>query len=455
MNMLRLIYYPDSILKERAQPVREFGDTIKHLGNAMREIMKANAGMGLAAPQVGDPRQIIIVEFPGDPETNEPPIPFTILVNPTIVKKSKKTSTMAEGCLSVPAVEVPIERADEVTVDAFTFDGSPTTISAKGIYARILQHEIDHLKGRLILDYMPPIDTSKPTAMVWGSTRFTTSVLNELLNGGAVNITHLVTEEPKPSGRGREVTPTIVRIYGDTVSIPVLEPHDLNDERFMSYLSAHRPDVIIVAAYGRLLPSAILDLPKHGCINVHPSLLPLYRGATPLQSAILDGAEKTGVTIMKMAPQFDTGAMLVQSAFPLEGTETFGELETITGEIGGMLINEIIGQYVSGALKGEPQPSTGITYTKKITPQDRWLNMEDDPIINERKVRAFAPEPNAYVLIDEIRTKVLQAHIEDGTLVFDMVQPAGKRPMSWSDFLRGYRGTPNFTRPEPEKGLRN
>lgn len=451
--MLRLIYYPDTILKQRAQPVREFGPSIKVLGEAMREIMKANAGMGLAAPQVGDSRQIIIVEFPGDPENNEPPIPFTILVNPTITKKSKATSTMAEGCLSVAAVEVPITRPNDVTVEAFGWDGTPLTFHAKGIYARILQHEIDHLEGRLILDYMPAIDTSKPTAMVWGSTRFTTSVLNELLHGAALNITHLVTEEPKPSGRGREVTPTIVRVYGDTISLPVLEPHDLHDERFLSYLAVHRPDIIIVAAYGRLLPKSILDLPKHGCINIHPSLLPLYRGATPLQSALLDGAEKTGVTIMKMAPEFDTGAMLVQSEFPLEGNETFGELEVITGEIGGMLINEIISPYLTGTLAGEHQPTSGVTYTKKITPEDRWLNPKDDAIVNERKVRAFAPEPSAYVIIDNTRMKILSAHIENNTLVFDQVQPAGKRAMSWDAFMRGYRGTPVFG--TPEKGLRN
>jgi methionyl-tRNA formyltransferase len=440
MSSRKLLLYPDPILRQKAHEVREFGHDLKPLTDDMRIIMKANAGMGLAAPQVGDSRRIIVVEYPGDKASKEPAIPFTVLINPKITNKSDKTDSISEGCLSVPAIEIPIERSLEMTVIAQDLKGEPVRIRAKGIFARILQHEIDHLNGVLILDYA--IKETKKDAlrtMVWGSTTFTTGVLNTIAANPLLNITHIVTEAPKPSGRGQEVKPTIVRTYADTMTIPCLEPHTLHDERFVSYLKAQQPDLFIVAAYGKLLPKEILEIPSLGCLNIHPSLLPKHRGATPIQSAILNNDKKTGVTIITMSPEFDTGDILAQSEFKLNGHETYDELELFTAELGGEILNEILLDYSAHKLIAMPQDNQEATGTKKITQEDRWLNPKDDPKLNERKVRAFSPSPLAFVMIDGQPLKVVSAHLEKGELVFDEVQPAGKKPMHWEDFKRGYR----------------
>ncbi len=435
-----LLYYPNPILRQKAHEVRDFSADLVPLTNRMREIMRNHNGMGLAANQSGDLRRIIIVELPTDKNDNEPGIPFTVLVNPKITKTSQVTNTMQEGCLSVPAVEVEIERPKQVTVTAQSVTGDHIKIRAKGLFARILQHEIDHLNGVLIVDYAKkPKETDALKTIVWGSTAFTTNVLNTIASNSEINITHVVTEPPKPSGRGRELKPTIVHTYAQTLSTPCLEPENLTDERFLSYLQAQKPDLFLVAAYGQLLPPEILAVPRLGCLNIHPSLLPKYRGATPIQAAILAGNDTTGVTIMEMSPQFDTGAILAQSELELEGTETYGDLEPLLAEIGGEMINEIIDPFRKGKIKGLPQDNTKASYAKKIKTEDRWLNLDDPAEVNERKVRAYTPSPNAFVVIDKQPLKILSAHTDYGKLIFDLVQPAGKNPMSWQDFLRGYR----------------
>ncbi len=447
----KLVLYPEKILRQKAHEVRDFDDDLKTLANDMRQIMKTNAGMGLAANQVGDLRRVIIVELPEDKELKEPGIPFTVLVNPKITNFNDHVDVVAEGCLSVPAVEIEIERPTQVTVKAQNLNGEPITIRAKGIFARILQHEIDHLNGVLIIDYAPkPKENDALKTMIWGSTKFTTTIINALLPNPKLEITHLVTEAPKPSGRGKEVTPTIVKQYADILGISCLEPEDIKTERFLSYLHSVQPDLIIVAAYGKLLPPEVLKAPKHGCLNVHPSLLPKYRGATPIQAAILNGDKQTGVTIMSMSPQFDTGDVVAQSAVDLDGNETYGDLELYLAELGGEMLNQILEDYAANNLEAMPQDDSKATSTKKITTEDRWLNLDDPAEINERKVRAYNPTPTAFVMLDGQPLKVLSAHVESNELVFDVVHPAGKKPMSWEDFKRGYRKPLQF---EPYTGI--
>ncbi len=449
----KLLYYPDPFLQHKTHEVREFSRDLVELANDMRQIMKDHIGMGLAAIQVGDPRRLIIVELPEDKESREPGIPFTILINPKITKTGPRTDVMKEGCLSVPGVEVEIERATEVTVIAQDVHGEPLRIRAKGLFARILQHEIDHLNNVLILDYaQKPKEQNALKTMVWGSTSFTTEFLNTIMPNPHLAISHIVTEAPKPSGRGHEVTPTMAARYAATLTIPCLEPESLTDERFLTYLHTVKPDIIFVAAYGKLLPPEILDLPKYGCLNIHPSLLPKYRGATPIQSAILNGDKTTGVSLIKMSPKFDTGGLIAQSSFDLEGNETYGDLESFTAELGGQIVNEVIVDYVKGELGQQPQDENLVTYTKKISTADRWLNFDDPAEVNERKVRAFSPSPSAFVILNGQMVKVLSAHIANDILIFDEVQPAGKKPMSWADFQRGYRKELIF---EPYKGILN
>lgn len=439
----QLVYYPDPILRAKSRPVTTFTPEILELGEKMRHIMQIHNGMGLAAPQVGDSRRIIVVEFPGDSE-GKGAIPFTVLVNPKIVTQSSATDTMNEGCLSIPYVEVSIARSVEIIVTAQTPSGEPVKFKAKGLYARILQHEIDHLDGKLILDYdkKPNLKNRLPRVVVWGSTQFTIGVLNTIRP--TTQVTHIVTEPAKPSGRDLKLTPTVVKTYADTLGIETLEPRDLQDPHVYSYLLSCKPDVMIVAAYGRLIPEKLFTLPVHGTLNVHPSLLPKYRGATPIQSAILAGDKKTGVTIMKLAPRFDTGEIVAQAPYTLEGNETYGDLEYMLAELGGEMLNQILKPYLNDEIVIEMQNELNASSTHKITTEDRWLDMSASPDLNYRKILAYAPEPGAFVIIDSTKVKICSAHLKDDALLFDMVQPAGKKPMTWKDFLNGHRGKLNF-----------
>lgn len=448
----QLVYYPNNILRQRADEVREFNAAeLQDLASAMRQVMVANNGMGLAAPQVGVAKRVIIVEYIPAEGTDDKAIPFTILVNPQVIDASKEADEMNEGCLSIPYVEVPVIRSTRVTVKAQDIHGNESILKAKGLFARILQHEIDHLDGKLILDYEQEIKTeAKPRTIVWGSTEFTTRIMNTIRPH--VNVTHIVTEPPKPSGRKRELTPTVARKYADTLGIPSVEPTDLNDPKLYNYLMSQKPDLMVVAAYGRLIPENLYTLPKHGTLNVHPSLLPEYRGATPIQSSILNGDKETGVTIMQLASQFDTGAIIAQVKYELEGNETYGDLESILAELGGEVINAILPDYLAGKIIPQVQNDTEASRSSKITREDLWLNPSDSPELNERKVRAYQPKPGAFVIIDGIEVKVLQAHLENGELIFDTVQPAGKKPMPWEDFRRGYRGDLRF---EPYESIIN
>lgn len=439
----RLVYYPDPILRQKAEPVQQFDAAfLTSLAQEMRRIMHDYRGMGLAAPQVGESIRLIIVEYPGETDGSDA-IPFTILVNPEITSRAKTTDDMQEGCLSIPYVEVVIPRSLSLSVKAQDVHGRPFELHAKGMFARILQHEIDHLNGTLILDYDHVTETrDKPRTIVWGSTRFTTTVLNTLRE--TLNITHIITEPPKPVGRKQTLTPTVAKQYADTLGIPTIEPTDLHDPRLHTYLLSLKPDLMLVAAYGRLIPSSLYEIPRYGTLNVHPSLLPHYRGATPIQAALLNGDTQTGVSIMKLAPTFDTGDILAEATYDLDGTETYEDLEYALAEFGGLVLQEILVPYLAGNLQPMPQEKSQASSTKKITLEDRWLDMEADPRVNERKVRAYYPEPGAFVILEGQIMKVLQAHIDNETLVFDSVQPAGKKPMSWQDFERGYRKALHF-----------
>jgi methionyl-tRNA formyltransferase len=192
------------------------------------------------------------------------------------------------------------------------------------------------------------------------------------------------------------------------------------------------------------LPAEILSIPKYGCLNIHPSLLPKYRGASPIQYAILQGDKKTGATLMVMDPSFDTGAILAQSEFELDGTETFGDLANILAELGGEMIKTVLPLYLDQSIKPIPQDDTLASQAPKITKENRWLNPKDSPEVNERKVRAFAPSPGAFIILDGQQIKVLESHIENNNLVFDRIVPAGKQPMTWEEFKRGYRKTIHF-----------
>ncbi|MDO8435818.1 MAG: methionyl-tRNA formyltransferase, partial [bacterium] len=205
-----------------------------------------------------------------------------------------------------------------------------------------------------------------------------------------------------------------------------------------------KPDLIILAAYGQILPKEILDIPKYGSINVHPSLLPRWRGPSPIQSAILANDQKTGVSIIKMTEKVDKGPILGQKEIGLTGKETYLDLHNRLGEMGSNLLIEIIQKWIKDEIKPEPQDDSKAVYSKIIKKEDGKIDWEKPAEEIERKIRALNPWPGTYTIQQGKILKILKVEISNGKLIIKEIQPEGKKPMSFEDFLRGY---PDFKHP--------
>ena len=261
------------------------------------------------------------------------------------------------------------------------------------------------------------------------------------------------TQPPRPSGRGKQLQPSPVQQAAEALGIEVRHPETLRDiEAHADFLSLE-PDVAVVSAYGLMLPQPILQGPKHGCLNVHASLLPRWRGAAPIQRAILAGDHVTGVTIMRMERGLDTGPMLATARVPIED-KTSGELHAELAEIGARLMVETLAQL--DGIRPEPQPELGATYAAKIDKREARIDWTRPAELIEREVRAFAPFPGAWLELDDERIKLLEARVigvngAPGTVLDDeftvacgdaairalTVQRAGKPAMRAGEFLRG------------------
>jgi methionyl-tRNA formyltransferase len=261
------------------------------------------------------------------------------------------------------------------------------------------------------------------------------------------------TQPPRPAGRGKQLQNSPVHVAAEALGIPVCYPDTLRDMEAQANFLALEPEVAVVAAYGLILPQPILAGPPRGCLNVHASLLPRWRGAAPIQRAILAGDHVTGVTIMRMERGLDTGPMLATARVPIDD-KTSGELHAELAEIGARLMVETLAQL--DQLKPEPQSELGATYAPKIDKAEARIDWSRSAEQVEREVRAFAPFPGAWFELDGERIKVLKAHVigvngAPGTVLDEeltiacgdaamrpaTVQRAGKPAMSAAEFLRG------------------
>ncbi|HTN15361.1 MAG TPA: methionyl-tRNA formyltransferase [Sphingomonadaceae bacterium] len=271
------------------------------------------------------------------------------------------------------------------------------------------------------------------------------------------------TQPPRPGGRrGKELTPTPVHKAAEALGIEVRHPVSLKDAAVQADFAALGTDVAVVAAYGLILPQAVLDMPKHGCLNIHASLLPRWRGAAPVQRAILAGDEETGVTIMQMAAGLDTGAMLARVATPID-RKTTGELTAEMAQSGAQLMVKVLADL--SAFPPEQQDDTLATYAAKIDKAEARIDFTQGALQVDRQVRAFAPAPGAWFEVNGERVKVLKADIQsrpedlsvsfpteaglvlddqlaigcgDGAIRPILVQRAGKPAMDYMDLLRGF-----------------
>ena len=271
----------------------------------------------------------------------------------------------------------------------------------------------------------------------------------------------VVTQPDRPAGRGRHLKAPPVKKLAQKLALPVIQPRRLSEPEAMEQLRTWAPDLIVVAAFGQLLRPDVLDLPPHGCLNVHASLLPRWRGAAPINAAILHGDEETGVTIMKMDPGLDTGPVISQRAIPITPEDTAGSLFEKLAPLGAELLVETLPAYLRGDIEPQPQDDSQATYAPKLSRSDGKLDFSQPAQEIVRKVRAFHPWPGTFMRWQGERHKIHRAHAvsatspgvgvlttyedypavgtSEGLLVLDRVQPACKQAMPGDAFLRGAR----------------
>jgi methionyl-tRNA formyltransferase len=300
---------------------------------------------------------------------------------------------------------------------------------------------------------------SRARIVFMGSPDFSLPTLRALSQ--TYDVVGVVTQPDRAAGRGRERKAPPVKTLALELGIPVMQPEKLRQPEAMDQLRAWAPDLIVVAAFGQILRKDVLELPRFGCINVHASLLPRWRGAAPINAAILAGDEETGVTIMKMDVGLDTGPMLSKRSIRLTRDDTAGSVFEKLSTLGADLLIETLPDYLSGKLQPVPQPEEGTTYAPMLKKEEGKLDFTRDVYELERRVRAFNPWPGSFMDFDGMLLKVHRARVEEGNasegqrlvvrdqpaigargglLVMEEVQPAGKKSMSGKSFLAGARG---------------
>ncbi len=274
----------------------------------------------------------------------------------------------------------------------------------------------------------------------------------------------VVTQPNRASGRGRELKAPPVKSLALELGLPLIQPEKLRQPEAMEQLRGWNPDLIVVAAFGQILKPDVLDLPRFGCINVHASLLPRWRGAAPINAAILAGDEETGVTIMKMDVGLDTGPMLAQRSLRITPDLTAGAAFDALSTLGADLLLETLPEYLAGKLTPTPQPAEGVTHAPMLKKEDGRLDFTRPAQELERRVRAMNPWPGAWFEYNGQPLKVLKARADvvltyaaqspgtrlvagnlpvvmtsNGALFLEEVQPPGKKPMGGKSFLAGGR----------------
>jgi methionyl-tRNA formyltransferase len=302
-----------------------------------------------------------------------------------------------------------------------------------------------------------------PRTVFMGSPDFALPVLRSL----AANypVVGVVTQPDRPAGRGRILTPPPVKLLASELGIPVIQPMRLSEPAAFEQLHLWAPELIVVAAFGQILRPVVLDLPKFGCLNVHGSLLPRWRGAAPIQAAILNGDEETGITIMCMDPGIDTGPILSQRSLSITHDDNAYSLAMKLAQLGAELLIDTSPGYLSGELLPAEQDDTKATYAPMIKKEDGQLEFSSTAMELDRKIRAFYPWPGAFTLFNGQMLKIHRAHPMDGIsgeagkrviyqnmpaiytgkglLVLDELQLAGKTNQTGKTFLQGVRNWEN------------
>ena len=297
--------------------------------------------------------------------------------------------------------------------------------------------------------------------MFMGTPEIAATVLSSLIDGGR-EVVAVVTGKDKPRGRGKQLTPTPVRALADARGIDVYTPDTLRDEAFIDCLRRVKPDIIVVVAYGKILPRAVLEFPPMGCINLHVSLLPKYRGAAPMQRAVMNGERETGVSIMYMAEGLDTGDVLATRAFPIGEEDDFEVVHDTSAVLGSELLLGVLSDIEAGVAVATPQDESLATYAAKVEKSDAKIDFNLPARVLDPVIRGVTPIPGAFCYQGDKMLKIFKARPTDGVgepgriiavdergegsftvacgegaLTVRGVIPEGKGRMTAGDYLRG------------------
>ncbi len=468
METLEILPFGEPTLRKTAKPVNRVNASVRRTLDNMLATMRAASGAGLAAPQVGILKRMVVVDV-GDGAG-----PY-FLVNPEIVYRSEETERKWEGCLSWPGYVGEVERPVKVTVKALDRDGHETWVTGEGFLARALCHEIDHLDGILYIDRAETItETPKPEeeegeekdvpqrAVFMGSPDFAVPTLRAMVQDG-IDVGLVVTQPDRPVGRKQAPQPTPVKVGALELGIQVLCTEDICSDEAFATVSAVSPDVIVVAAFGQKIPNRILELPRYGCINVHPSLLPRYRGGNPIQRAVLSGDLVSGVSIIYLSEKMDAGDILLQKTVEIGQDETFGTLESRLGVLGADALVEALELLAAGGAPRTAQDESKATYAPHLRAGEEVIDWGRRPKNIHDLVRGLSPRPGAVTWFGQERIKVWETRLlpaQDpahtpgavlrldgdtavvatgggGTLGIACVQPDGKKSMTARAFLAG------------------
>ena len=284
----------------------------------------------------------------------------------------------------------------------------------------------------------------------FGSSRMSVLVLNQLERFGFIPAC-IVTTPDKPRGRSLNIKANEVKQWGLDRDIKVYDPALFTDE-VIAQLKSEGCEIFIVASYGKIIPEKIYDMPEHKTLNIHPSLLPLYRGATPMQSAILNDDKDIGVTIMRVTKGMDEGPIVAQNKvdfkqFPKEEWPTYEDFEEVMAYEGAKLLADILRGWISDELKEKEQDHSQATYTRKIKKEDARINLADDAYVNFRKIQAYQGSPVAFFIHSykgkDMRVKIIKASYEKdasgtGKLIIEKVIPESGKEMDFDSFVRGH-----------------
>lgn len=494
---MKIRTFSDPVLRRPAAPIKRVNWATRRLAAQMAETMRAYRGVGLAAPQVGVSARIVVVDV-GEG--------LHVLVNPSITAASGSVTDW-EGCLSFPGLVAEVERAEKVTVAATGLDGKPKWLEGTGYFARALQHEIDHLDGVVFLDRAKTVEKIEPseTAEVaptpggdeegqtpatacaervdalrvafMGTPDFALPTLEAVIAAGHT-VVGVVTRPDRPAGRGRAIRQSPVKLTAQAFGLPVWQGEGLEPKvKLAGLLREWEADVALVVAYGVILPADALAGPRLGCINLHASLLPDYRGPAPIQRVIMDGRSVTGVTVMRMDAGVDTGDIIAQREVPIGANDDAGSLHDRLATAGAGLIVHALDLLATGRAAPRPQPTGRFRPAPRLVAADEAIDWRRPAAEIDRQVRALAPVPGAFTSFGGKRVKILAVKPESpdvadpavpapaavaagerlpgqvigldrgapivaagaGVLVLRVLQPAGGARMVGPDFVNGYR----------------